>query len=442
MLASGAARRDASASEWSIALKGSIASPADRLPERPVVSVVMPAWNAGRSIERALESALRDPSLAVECVVVDDGSTDDTAAVVERLGAADPRVVFLRSPANEGVSAARNRALRAARGEWVTLLDADDRFVRGGLAALLRPTAGGDVLAVVGQRVWSDGKRSWISAAYDRPDIRRPGRASLVDRPGLVYYATGTGKLFHRSLVDGLSFSGRILGDQPWPIRALIRAGDRIEVIDDVVYAWLRPADDAASTITASKRASARIAAEAVRVAVGAFAEVAAEAGRIEEPSGRARVVGTYFERLLSSDFGGPVVRAVKRGDEGGDELFDAIRAFLDAAPPELVDRSTALAEAVLRPPLDRWPQLSEPARSAFWRLLSTTIRAHPSLVPRISRASLLRLGLEVARRSDSATARRLASASFTLNWPLGLIHRWRRRGRLANRPVPAPDLS
>jgi glycosyl transferase family 2 len=401
----------------------------------------MPAWNRGRTIERALESALRDPELAVECVVVDDGSTDDTAAVVERIARADPRVVLVRSPGNEGASAARNRALRVARGTWLTFLDSDDRLTRGALPALLRPTAAGDVLAVIGQRVWSDGRHSWISAAYDRPDIRRPGRTSLAARPELVYYASTTGKLFHRSLVEDLWLTGRVLGDQPWTIRALIRAGDRIEVIDDVVYAWLRPPEPSSSTITAAKQSSARIAVEAARVAVGALREVAAEAARIDDADRRERLVATYFERLVSSDFGGPVVRAVKRGDEGGDELFDAIGAFLVAAPGDLVGGSTAVAEAVLRPPLDRWPQVREPARGAFWRLLLTTIRAQPAVAPRISRSSFLRLGLELARRSDGAAARRLASAAFLLNWPFGLVNRWRRRARLANRPAPPPDL-
>ncbi len=65
--------------------------------------------------------------------MVDDGSRDDTAAIVEALAATDPRVVLLRQPENGGVSAARNRALEAARGEWIAFVDADDRLLPGGL---------------------------------------------------------------------------------------------------------------------------------------------------------------------------------------------------------------------------------------------------------------------------------------------------------------------
>ena len=87
-----------------------------------------------------------------------------------------------------------------------------------------------------GRTGWTPGSRP----QYDRPDIREPGRKSLVANPGLMFYASGTGKLFHRSIREGLRFEGRVLGDQPWTLRALLRAGDRIEVIGDVVYEWDR----------------------------------------------------------------------------------------------------------------------------------------------------------------------------------------------------------
>lgn len=124
------------------------------------VSVVIPAYNAAGLVEHAVRSALDQadeagggPALdvlpALEVLVVDDASADDTAAVVGRLAAADPRVRLLRQPANAGPSAARNRALAAARGAWVALLDADDRFAPGRLARLLDLAArtGADLVA-------------------------------------------------------------------------------------------------------------------------------------------------------------------------------------------------------------------------------------------------------------------------------------------------------
>ncbi|HUH78182.1 MAG TPA: glycosyltransferase family 2 protein, partial [Devosia sp.] len=90
-----------------------------------LVSIVIPAFNAAPFIERTLRSASAQTHAAIEILVVDDGSTDETAAVVERLTTTDSRIRLFRKP-NGGVASARNLGLQQARGEWVSFLDADD----------------------------------------------------------------------------------------------------------------------------------------------------------------------------------------------------------------------------------------------------------------------------------------------------------------------------
>ncbi len=373
----------------------------------PQVSVLIPCWNAAASIGRALDSVLVERRLALECVVVDDGSTDGTADVVREIAERDPRVVLVVSPANEGVSAARNRGLGVVRGTWLTFLDADDRLLPGGLAAMAEAAVATDVLAVVGQRIWSDGEQTWLSGHYDVPDIRLPGRKSLVANPGLLAYASATGKLIHRSCREDLWFRGRVLGDQPWTIRALLRAGGRIEVIDTTVYEWTRPRPgNEFQTITAAKRQSARLAAEAVRVATGAYAEVTAEAERVlPDPADRRVIAAGYFDRLVRSDFGGPVSRAAASTDAGTVELFEAIVAFLGAAPPEIVGRSRVVMRALVLPPLLSWRTLATDARPAAWSMIDTIgaiARSTPGLPRRRRWAWSLLAGLSAAWHSPT----------------------------------------
>jgi hypothetical protein len=352
---------------------------------------------------------------------------------VAALAAQDRRVVLIRASANGGPSAARNLALAAMRGEWLTFLDSDDVLLPGGLEALLRPATDGDALAVVGQRVWSDGRARWITASYDRPDIRTPGTCSLAERPGLLFYASATGKLFHRSLVEGLMFEGRVLGDQPWTIRALLRAGAHIAVIGDVVYEWRRAAAAGSSSITGAKHESARVAAEAARVASRALAEVADEAAaQLPDEADRKRVVGAYFERLVRSDLAGPVRRAVARGDDGADELFHAIEAFLLAAPTDIVGRSDDVPAELLRPPLDRWPWLGSEAKRSFVRLLRSVAGREPGSVARWTRPGPLRSAMSILASSDGAPARAVASLLLTIRLPAVLVE------RLAHRPSAA----
>ena len=90
-----------------------------------LVSVIIPAYDAARFIEATIRSALDQTYPSLEVVVVDDGSKDDTAAIVARLAAAEPRVVFLTQK-NQGASCARNAGIDAAKGEYLAFLDADD----------------------------------------------------------------------------------------------------------------------------------------------------------------------------------------------------------------------------------------------------------------------------------------------------------------------------
>ncbi|HEX7316872.1 MAG TPA: glycosyltransferase family 2 protein [Pyrinomonadaceae bacterium] len=102
----------------------------------PRVSVVMPAYNAGRYIAESVESVRGQTFQDWELVVVDDGSEDDTRAVVEAYAASDARVRYVRRP-NGGQAAARNTGLARARGSLVAFLDADDLWLPEKLEAQL-----------------------------------------------------------------------------------------------------------------------------------------------------------------------------------------------------------------------------------------------------------------------------------------------------------------
>ncbi|MGY3238647.1 glycosyltransferase involved in cell wall biosynthesis [Bradyrhizobium sp. USDA 4448] len=98
-----------------------------------LVSIVIPAYNAERFIARTLASAQAQTYEKLEIIIIDDGSTDNTRAVVEAIAATDKRLKLLSTP-NRGVARARNLGIENARGPYVAFLDADDLWHRTKIA--------------------------------------------------------------------------------------------------------------------------------------------------------------------------------------------------------------------------------------------------------------------------------------------------------------------
>lgn len=92
----------------------------------PIVSIVTPIYNAARWLPETLASVRAQTFTDWEHLLVDDGSADESVAIVERAAAQDERVRLLHMPENGGPSAARNLALDSAQGRYIALLDADD----------------------------------------------------------------------------------------------------------------------------------------------------------------------------------------------------------------------------------------------------------------------------------------------------------------------------
>ena len=123
----------------------------------PTISVIIPLYNKEREIEGTIRSVLAQRLQPLEIVVVDDGSTDHSAALVEAIPS--PLIRLVRQP-NAGECAARNRAIAESRGELLALLDADDEWEEGFLeevAALYREFPGCGIYSTAFRVVSHDG---------------------------------------------------------------------------------------------------------------------------------------------------------------------------------------------------------------------------------------------------------------------------------------------
>jgi glycosyltransferase involved in cell wall biosynthesis len=114
------------------------------------ISAVMPAYNEEANLEQSvgrMASALEGVTRGFEIIVVDDGSQDGTATVLERLKAAHPNLRVIRHSANRGYGAALRSGFDAARFGWVFLMDADNQFDPAEIELLLARAADADIVA-------------------------------------------------------------------------------------------------------------------------------------------------------------------------------------------------------------------------------------------------------------------------------------------------------
>ena len=94
----------------------------------PLITVIIPAFNAQASIERAVKSASDQTYGSVELIVVNDCSSDNTSLILNNLKKEVSNLRVISNKFNKGAAAARNQGIDAANGEWITFLDADDYF--------------------------------------------------------------------------------------------------------------------------------------------------------------------------------------------------------------------------------------------------------------------------------------------------------------------------
>jgi succinoglycan biosynthesis protein ExoO len=222
--------------------------PAEGATATPLVSVVIPAFNAEASIARALDSALAQTISSLEVLVVEDGSADETHSVATAIAARDSRVRVLRNETNMGFSRTMNRGLHEARGTWIAQLDSDDTWLPERLERLLEHADDSDVIA------------DDIAIAPDEGSTNRPGGfqpgsmlrqvglyVSAPRRLGLVEFLRRDPGLVHPMIRnefltrEKLDFAETVRSGSDFALWALLLArGARWTQLPDAYYVYTR----------------------------------------------------------------------------------------------------------------------------------------------------------------------------------------------------------
>lgn len=205
----------------------------------PLVSVILIGYQDEARIGRALASIQAQTMHAIEIIVVDDASTDDTESVIRAAMADDPRVRYVKLPTNSGgCGVPRNVGLAHARTPWVMFCDSDDELEMHACwnlhdaAERLRA----DVVCGTAERV--DVKTGDV--ARWRADLHHRERVFTEFDPALLYDTIAPNKIFRRDFLNqhGIRFpEGVLFEDQPFTMACLL-AAERVAVIVPAVYRW------------------------------------------------------------------------------------------------------------------------------------------------------------------------------------------------------------
>lgn len=172
--------------------------------ERFLISVVVPVFNVAKYLQRCVDSILSQTFQNFELILVDDGSTDGSSEICDEYADKDSRVRAIHY-INSGVSVARNNGIKAARGEYISFVDADDWVEEGFLGAfadeIVRSAADGTMVDMVVQGYWNhEGKvMQWPLSHYQNAQDFCSHLYEMQERK-LIGYVWN--KVFCRSIID------------------------------------------------------------------------------------------------------------------------------------------------------------------------------------------------------------------------------------------------
>ena len=197
----------------------------------PRVSVVLPTRNRVEFLPRSLGSVLNQTQRSLECIVVDDASTDGTMDWLATVR--DPRVRVVRTEEPIGAAAARNRAIGLAAGRFVAFQDSDDEWLPDKLERQLALFVSAAPPAVVYCGLWIDraGQRDRAFVELrDDPFTRLLGYAGPVTTPALVIDRDAVG--------EDLYFDDRLPAMQEYDLLLRLTRSHTIDCVEDPLYVW------------------------------------------------------------------------------------------------------------------------------------------------------------------------------------------------------------
>ncbi len=208
----------------------------------PKVSVILPFYNAQRTLDRSIRGILKQTHRNIEFILIDDGSTDDSQKIAREYVAKDGRIHLICKP-NSGVSSSRNIGLDAATGDWIYFVDADDWIELDAIEAFMAAATSPACDFVVSDFYRVQGETMSYKHGPVAGLISREKYAEFMSsRPANFYYTSLWNKMFRRSIIEDnhMRFDTSMrFGEDHVFILKYMSLIDRVALIDRALYYYI-----------------------------------------------------------------------------------------------------------------------------------------------------------------------------------------------------------
>lgn len=223
----------------------------------PLISVIIPSYNAGQFIHRCVSSALCQDYPNIEVIVVDDGSTDDSSPIIDSLASANKNVYAVHQ-SNQGLSGARNTGLGKSSGDYVFFLDADDYIAHDEISLLYRALMREGSDMAVGGFTYTAPSGDTIGYVVANPcTVDESGYWKLAynDSAGnYVEYVVSWGKLLPRAAFRRNAFDVGRLHEDEFIIHRIVSCCSTITLVNTNGYHYVQNESSIMHSINAKSR--------------------------------------------------------------------------------------------------------------------------------------------------------------------------------------------
>lgn len=204
-----------------------------------MVSVIVPSYNVELYLERCVQSLVSQTYTDLEIILVNDGSTDGTGELCDKLAGRDPRIRVIHK-GNGGLSDARNAGIAIAKGEFYSFIDGDDFIETDTYESMIAEMTDPKVSIVAGGFFVTDMEgRTTVSVSPERQYLTK--EEAFMDLFGRSYITQSScNKLFRSGLFAGIRYKKGILNEDQEILPRLLDVGDHVVLLDKPVYHYIK----------------------------------------------------------------------------------------------------------------------------------------------------------------------------------------------------------